>query len=287
MKFKLIYACYLILGVLSVGLYEGCKPETFGNGNGLTSAGLTASFTITPVSGKNNTYVLKANESGVLGVKWDLGDGAGSSLSKAVDTVFYPDAGTYNVVLTVIGKGGSQVTSAPQAITVATSDPSAGNLVQGGKMTGAADDAKWTRLAISPGVTFTMSNGQMVAMGGNGGHAAVYQTINVVAGKKYKVDMNVSGSGATDTWFEVYADFVTPVQGQDYGSSNKLISLNTWAGCGNKAFSGKLSAISCSGSGNTFTFTKSGTVYLLIKSGGSNLGLTGISFTNVEFRGSN
>lgn len=285
MKRKLMGICALVLGVLTIGIYEGCKPEKIGDGNGLTSTNLTASFSVTPVAGKSNYYALKANETGVLGLKWDKGDGGGSNLGKAIDTVFYPDAGQYTITLTAIGKGGVQ-TTANQSVTVATSDPNAGNLVVGGKFQ-AGDDAKWTHITISAGVTMAVSNGAMVALGGNGGHAAVYQAINVVAGKKYKVDMNVSGSGATDTWFEVYADFVTPVNGQDYPSSNKLISLNTWAGCGNKSFSGLLSVLSCSGSGNTVTFTKSGTVYLLIKSGGSNLGSTGISFTNVTFRGSN
>ena len=285
MKFNRIKIGILATGMLFTGIYMGCRPEKIGEGNGLSSAGLTASFTVTPVSGKPNYYALKANETGLLGLKWNKGDGGGSAFGKAIDTVFYPDAGKYTIMLTAIGKGGTQ-TMASQDVTVATSDPIAGNLVQGGKMQ-AGDDAKWTHFTISPGVTFTLNSttGQMVALGGNNGHAAIYQAINVVAGRKYKVDMNVSGSGATDTWFEVYADFPMPVAGQDYPSNNKLISLNTWGGCGNKSFSGKLSAISCSGSGNTFTFTKSGTVYLVIKSGGSNLGTTGISFTNVEFRG--
>lgn len=285
MKFKNFSAGVLVAGALVSAFYIGCKPDKITTGNGLSSAGLAASFSVTPVSGKSNYYVLKAADAGVLGVKWDLGDGGGSNLGKTVDTVFYPDAGAYTITLTAIGKGGSTATTT-QNITVATSDPNAGNLVQGGKMQ-AADDAKWTHLQISNGVTMAINGGYMWATGGNGGHAAVYQPISVVAGKKYKVDMTVTGSGATDTWFEVYADYTAPVQGQDYSSSNKMISLNTWAGCGKGQFTGSLSAISCSGNGNTITFTKTGTIYLLIKSGGANLGTTGIGFTNVTFRGSN
>ncbi|PTQ99958.1 hypothetical protein C8P68_102789 [Mucilaginibacter yixingensis] len=286
MKTKILAIGALLAGVVAMSIYSGCKPEKVSTGNGLTTDNLAANFTVTPIPNKPNYYALKAAEvPGVLGYKWNLGDGGGSAAGKAIDTVFYPDAGAYTITLTTIGKGGGSASST-QNISVATSDPNAGNLVQGGKMQ-AGDDAKWTHLQISPGVTMAINNGYMWASGGNGGHAAIYQAINVVAGKKYKVDMLVQGSGATDTWFEVYADFAVPVQGQDYPSSNKLISLNTWAGCGKGQFSGKLSAISCSGSGNTFTFTKSGTVYLLIKSGGSNLGTTGIGFTNVEFRGVN
>ena len=287
MKLNSIKTCLVATGIVAVGIYAGCKPEKFGDGNGLSSPNLNASFTVTPVANKANYYVLKADETGVLAVKWDLGDGAGSAIGKATDTVFYPDAGKYTITLTTVGKGGTQKT-ASQDVTVATSDPVAGNLVLGGNMA-ASDDAYWTHLTFSPGVTMSISDGKMVAIGGNGGHAAVAQAIDVIGGKKYKVDMLVSGSGATDTWFEVYVDTKVPQNGVDYPSSNKLISLNTWAGCGKIAFSGKLSGLSCSGvdSKNIFSFPNSGKVYLVIKSGGSNLGVTGISFTKVEFRGTN
>src|ERR1700761_6147050 len=121
MKLKLKKTYALIPCVLAVAIYAGCKPEKISTGNGLT-ANNDASFTATALSGKPNYYVLKASEAGVLGIKWDLG------------------AGTYNVTLTTIGIGGVSKTSAPKAITIATSDPKAGNLVVGGKM-GPGDDA--------------------------------------------------------------------------------------------------------------------------------------------------
>lgn len=287
MKLNSVQTYLIAAGIVAVGIYAGCKPEKLGEGNGLSSPNLNAAFTVTPIANKPNYYLLKADASSALAVKWDLGDGGGSAIGKAIDTVFYPDAGKYTITLTAIGKGGTQKT-ASQDVTVATSDPVAGNLVLGGNMA-ASDDAFWTHLTFSPGVTMAISDGKMVALGGNGGHAAVAQAIDVVGGKKYKVDMLVSGSGATDTWFEVYVDTKVPQNGVDYPSSNKLISLNTWAGCGKASFSGKLSALSCSGvdTKNVFSFPNSGKVYLVIKSGGSNLGATGISFTKVEFRGTN
>lgn len=268
--------------IIVTGIYAGCKPEKF-EGNGLTSNDLQAAFNVTPVPGKPNYYILKADTKGVLAVKWDTGDGA--AISKSVDTVFFPDAGNYSILLTAIGKGGVSKTSTQQ-LTVSTSDPSAGNLVKGANM-GTGDDAFWNHITISSGVTFAIEDGKMVAKGGNNGHAAVWQAIDVVASRTYKVDMNVSGSGATDTWFEVYVGTKQPVNGQDYSDGGARIALNTWAGCGKTAFNGKLTSISCAGSGNTLKFDKSGTVYLLIKSGGSNLGLTGIGFNKVTFRGVN
>ncbi len=280
-KLNKVYPFLLLCATL--GAFTGCQPEDAGDGNGLTSANIDASFTITPVTGKTNTYALKANEVGVISVKWDKGTGS-ATLGKAIDTIALPDAGVYSIKLTAVGKGGEQKTTA-QDITVATSDPIAGNLVVGGKME-TADAAKWTQFTIGAGVSFAISNGKMTATGGSWGHAGIYQAIQVVAGKKYQVDMLVSGSGASDTWFEVYVSATQPSAGVDYTAGGNRLGLNTWNGCGNATFSGKLTAIGCSGTGKGLVeFTQSGTVYLVIKTGGNNLGTTGISMDNVEFRG--
>jgi hypothetical protein len=283
MKLNIIKICSV--GAVIIGIYTGCKPEKYGEGNGLTSPDLNASFTVTPVAGKANYYVLNADTKGVLGVKWSLEEGLDPAVGKSVDTVFYPDAGTYTVTLYAIGIGGETKTTT-QNVIVPKSDPNAGNLVLGSKMA-AGDDAFWNHITISPGVTFAIENGKMVAKGGGYGHAGIWQAIDVVAGHKYMVDMLASGSGATDTWFEVYVGTKLPVNGQDYSDGGKRLALNTWTGCGNKPFSGKLSSIQCDGAGNTFKAATTGKMYLLIKSGGSNLGLTGIAITKVEFRGIN
>lgn len=268
---------------ISAILY-GCKPEEVGAGNGLDANNMTADFTVTPVAGKSNTYVLKANESGVIGVKWDLGDGAGASPGKTIDTAFFPDAGTYNVTLTAVGIGGMQKTASKEVV-IETSDPVRGNLITGGKMQ-PGDEAQWTTLNISANpLTLTYADNKLTFSGGNGSHTGVYQAVQVEANRQYKVDMAVSGSGATDVWFEVYVGMATPAQGADYNDGGTRLGLNTWAGCGKSPFSGKLSAISCSGNGGgVVSFPNSGTAYVVIRTGGSNFGTTGISITNVELR---
>ncbi|MDB5012032.1 MAG: hypothetical protein JWQ25_234 [Daejeonella sp.] len=277
-------AAFIVAAAFTIGSYIGCQPDEAGDGNGLSDPNVNATFTVTPVEGKTNTYVLKSNTSGVLAVKWDKGDGSGFTKGKLIDTVFYPDAGKYTIVLNAVGKGGIIGTSNAD-VTVATSDPIAGNLVVGGKME-AADDAKWQRLPIGNGVDFTLSGGKMVAAGGGWGHKGIYQAIDVVAGKKYKVDMLVSGGGAINTWFEVYVGTAVPVAGKDYADGGKRLALSTWAGCGNASFNGKLSAISCDApAGNTVQFATTGKVYLVIRTGGEYLGANGISIDNVEFRG--
>jgi len=276
-----------IMGIIGAAIYVGCKPDTIGDGNGLISTNLTASFTVTPISGKLNYYIFRANEAGALGFKWDIGDGGGASIGSAVDTVFYPDAGTYTATLTVIGKGGLTA-NASQTINIATSDPNSGNLIKGGKF-GVGDDAFWTHFIVGTGnnMVINTSTGMMTSNQSNFNAGAIAQTVTLVAGKKYMVDMIMSGSGMTNSWFEVWVDTKAPVNGQDYNTGLKPISLNTYAGCGGASFSGKLSAISCSGTGDPFTVSATGTYYVVIKNGGTNTGTTGVSFTNVTLRGVN
>jgi hypothetical protein len=274
----------IILSVIFVG---SCKKENVGEGNGLKTD-LQASFTIAPVEGRLNTYLVKNTTDGTLATKWDFDKETGFSMGKMTDTIFYPDAGTYSVNMQAMGKGGLFYDAAAQPVTVATSDPVAGNLVQGGKFN-AGDEAKWTTHPISVGVNIAMENSKMVATGGSWGHAAFYQAIQVQANKKYKFSMIVSGSGATDTWFEVYFGTAAPVANSDYKSGGIQIALNTWDGCGNTTFNGNLADIGCAGSlvgkKGEITFSQTGTIYLFIKTGGANLGTSGISIDNVELRG--
>ncbi len=149
------------------------------------------------------------------------------------------------------------------------------------------DNSKWVNLKIKNDdkVKFEINpDGTILASGGNGGHAGVYQAVEVRANKQYKVDFKVKGSGATNTWFEVYVSKTAPVQGSDYSTGGIRIGLNTWTGCGNTSFEGLLSKIKCAGIGNTVTFPTAGTVYIVIKSGGANLGTTGITMSNIDFR---
>lgn len=280
MKLQLNKRSY-VLAMFAIGIaaMTSCKPEELTKDNGLTDSNVDASFTITPVSGKLNTYALRSNTNGVIGVKWDKGEGSGFAAGKLVDTIVYDDAGTYTLTAEAVGRGGATGTSSKQVI-VATSIPIEGNLIKGAKMD-AGDNAFWLPITYSAGVTFSIVNGKMVAIGGSFGHAGIYQSIQLVSGKKYKIDMNVSGSGTTDTWFEVYLGTAAPGAG-DYNSGGTRMGLNTWTGCGTTAFSGKLSAISCVGSGSVVTAAATGTAYLVIRSGGGNLGTTGISIDNIS-----
>lgn len=210
-------------------------------------------------------------------IYWDLGSGSfgdGKTITK-----FFPEKGSYVVRMKIFTEGGTAESS--QTITV-NEDFKGQNLLKGGEMK-TADASNWTVLSISNGVNWNFGATGATASGGNGGHQGIYQAVTVEAGKKYKFDARVFGSGAADTWFEVYINEKAPVAGQDYSGGASLTGLNTWNGCGSSPFDGKLSAISCGGAGNEIQFNKSGTVYVVIKTGGSNLGTTGITLTDVEF----
>ena len=279
---------FLSIGVVMAFLCA-CQPDELGDGNGLYNDNLDASFTITPVSDANNTYVLTANES-YISSNWDLGLGAGFYSGGQSEDIFLPDAGTYTISHQVIGKGGIS-NSVSQELEVAVSDPVSGNIVLGGKFEDTSDYDQWTVLNISDsGAYWVFNEGSATVVASGYSQQAIYQAIDVVAGQTYTIDMLVSGESNDETWFEVMASSEVPTQGQDY-ANGLVMGLNTWNGCGTGSFSGLLSNVGCltnSNSGivsNSVTFETSGTIYLVIKCGGNQT--SGISITNVEMRGSN
>jgi len=278
------YASFFFLATAMISMVS-CQPDETDLGNGLASTN-DPSFTITPNPNSPNRFTLQATNENYLSSKWIIdGIPAVDELGKPKD-IFLPDAGEYVITHSVTGIGGVE-TTASKNINISVSDPVAGNRVIDGRFP--QGKGQWQVLDISAsGASWTFTTGSATINGGGGNQQGIYQPITIEAGKQYQVDMAISGSGATDTWFEVYVSTRPPVPGSDYsgnGDADKRISLNTWAGCGNSPFNGKLSEISCSGSGSKFQFSESGTVYLVIKAGGQNLGTTGITIKNVELRG--
>lgn len=289
LNIKLKYILKNLPLVLLAVVLTSCQPDELGEGNGLNAGELNADFTISEVTDANNTYSLSANNS-YISSSWDVGKGGGFSFGGDSEEVFYPDAGTYTVQHKVTGIGGvSDVIS--KTIDVATSDPIAGNIVKGGKFEDANDHNEWTVLNISAsGASWSFNAGSATIVAGGWNQQAIYQPIEVIADKKYTIDMIVSGDGNDETWFEIFASTTVPTQGSDY-TSNIVMGLNTWGGCGTGSFNGLLSSLGCvdnsytSSRSNEVTFENSGTIYLVIKCGGNQT--SGITISNVEMRGSN
>ena len=284
----------LISSLFTAMISVSCVPESVdGDGNGLTPQSTDASFTVTKTS--ENHYKLISSNNNYLFSKWNLDDGGGFSRGDNNYDIFLPDEGTYNIQHQIIGQGGVIAGTANQSITVALSDPKAGNLIKGGKFLNADDVSKWSLTFPNPSGTalwnFTQGNATFTAKGWD--RNVIYQAVEVVAGRTYSADAVVSSNGVADSWFEIYVGYAKPTANSDYtGDGNDttwLRGINTWAGSGNSAFSGKLSnstvgSVNPNNPKGQFTATTSGTVYFAIRSGGNDM-KDGISVKNIEFRG--
>ncbi len=260
----------------------GCTPDSKDFSLPATISAVT--FTATPLASNPNFIVVKNTTPGAFLLLWDYGNGGTSK--KESDTVLYDVKGTYTVTLIAFNAGGKN--SVSQAITIAR-DYDGVEKLQGGDME-TTSQSKWTVLntgGTQTGIAFT--NGVLKFTNSGDANGAIYQAVNVIAGKKYTFAADIAGSGATNTWFEIYFGKTVPVQGFDY-SDNQYIAMNTWAGCGVSPFSGNLATIGCGGNGagknGVMSFTTSGTIYLVIKVGsccGGNLG-TGMTIDNISLK---
>lgn len=98
-----------------------------------------ASFTVTPVAGVPNKYVLTSTSTNSFRYDWDKAMGSFVQ-GKQVDTVYFPYMGNYTIRLLAYGQGGMDSTS--QVINVAANDPNACNGTQLGFIT-SCTSKKW------------------------------------------------------------------------------------------------------------------------------------------------
>jgi hypothetical protein len=115
MKTIIIISAAIALSVFALGSCEYDKKELGPKPD--------ASFTVTPIAGQVNKYLLTSTSTNAFRYDWDKADGAGFLTGKQVDTVYFPDKGTYNVKLLVFGESG--IDSASQSVVVANDDPAA------------------------------------------------------------------------------------------------------------------------------------------------------------------
>jgi len=130
-------AALLSLSILLI--FVSCKYDTRDLGSAPD-----ASFTVTPIAGQTNKYLLTSTSQNAFRYDWDKGGGNYAG-GKAVDTAYFPDAGTYKVRLFAYGHSG--IDSAMQTITIATDDPAA---ITPFKLLTGNSSRKW-KLAPEPG----------------------------------------------------------------------------------------------------------------------------------------
>jgi len=78
-----------------------------------------ASFVMTPVAGRVNTYLLTSTSENAFGYQWDKGNGSYAK-GKQIDTAYFPLRGTYSVKLRAFGRGGYD--TAAQSVTITVDD---------------------------------------------------------------------------------------------------------------------------------------------------------------------
>ncbi len=110
---------YILIVIFSSVLFFSCKYDVRDLG-----PKPTASFTVTPIAGQTNKYLLTSTSQNAFRYDWDKGiAGTGYLQGKQIDTVYFPDRGDYMVRLFVFGHSG--IDSAKQVVTVAADDPAA------------------------------------------------------------------------------------------------------------------------------------------------------------------
>jgi hypothetical protein len=82
-----------------------------------------ASFTVTPITGQVNKYLLTNTSQNAFRNDWDKADGKGYVTGKMTDTVYFPDKGDYTIKLLAYGQSGIDTTA--KVINVAIDDPAA------------------------------------------------------------------------------------------------------------------------------------------------------------------
>jgi hypothetical protein len=307
MKSKIIINSFSIFfGIATLSLLNSCQTDTVDNGL-VNKTTLDASFTITPVAGEINTFVLEGSKN-VIASKWYFNKGAKATIGKTTEKVSFPDVGVYNIKHTAIGIGGEEQEST-QTITITIPDPIGGNLINGGQFRDTKDFSKWTRLVYFDSSGNPVQNarwafnpetpqgpGSATIIASKWEQQGIYQIINVVANQDYKIEMVISGEeSATNTWFEVYVDPTPPAitkSGDDYSAGGAKLKLTTWCGGLAGKFAGDLSVLDCDTQKDPkrlvkgiINFKKSGPVYFVIRSGGEKGGASGITIQDVQVRG--
>ena len=112
---KSLQISLLVISFCGLISMSGCRPDD------LVDLGekADASFTMTPIAGRVNTYLLQSTSVNAFGYQWDKGNG---SFVKGIqnDTAYFPLKGTYKVNLRAFGRGGYDTAS--QSVVIAVDD---------------------------------------------------------------------------------------------------------------------------------------------------------------------
>lgn len=108
--------CLLVFALISI-FYSGCKDDDY---IGKLGTPAKASFKVTKITGKVNTYLLESTSENAYRYQWDFGLNEGPKLAAAATEAYFISKGTYNVKLYAYGEGGYDI--ANQAVVVDQDD---------------------------------------------------------------------------------------------------------------------------------------------------------------------
>jgi hypothetical protein len=218
MKTIKILSKLLMLGVILIS--SGCANDD--NFEAFVPTSEDAAYTFTFDTENPNKVIFTANtEVETWYTHWDFGDNSSAEGMEA--SKIYLKKGDYNVRFKIFTEGGE----AEFIQTIVIVDDFKGqNILLNGEFNGSEN---WTVLPISEGVEVNFTGDKAVWTGGSFGQEGIYQPVHVEAGVPYQIDMEVSGNGLSDSWYEVYIGAEIPVPGQDYTDGGIRLGLNTWS----------------------------------------------------------
>lgn len=104
--------CLLFLALITLFNFS-CKEEDYASKLG-TSA--KASFKVSKVAGKQNTYLLESTSEGAYRYQWDFGLNEGLKSGGSSIEAYFISKGTYNVKLYAHGEGGYDIATQPVVV---------------------------------------------------------------------------------------------------------------------------------------------------------------------------
>jgi hypothetical protein len=271
-NFKIIRIIFpLALGAL---VLLGCKKQTndsyeiYGKVDSLT-----ASFTVTPVQDNGTKFIVTNTTPGMcVGTWWNADQGNGFVGGKAIDTLFYPLAGTYNIKMQAIDKRGRLYSTGPIAVTTTVNDPR--YILKGGQMR-LGDDLYWSHFDQGAPYAIWTFAPSAYKVTGNPKNSGIYQAVQLTAGKIYNISISSTASSYNSSWGEVWVGKYQPANGSDYSASapsagNASAQTPTFV-----SWSSSTTSLTTSTKTSTFTPGSTGTYYFVIKVG------TGSSFSSI------
>ncbi len=231
---------------------------------------------------------------------WDFGDGSTSDEMSPTHT--YATVGDFQVSLSVTGGDLMDAITKPITIVRPGGIPTGVPVLAGVEMD---EEEAWTvghNSGSDPLMSYEFGSSSLkLTANESADQIHLWQAVDLEAGKRYLVAMDVAGPSLTNGYFQITIGRSEPVSSEDYNydwtpnegdecpdglsgidcNSSKVVGLNYWKGCATSAFDGDIVEVACDGpaqqrdlnnpkdtnTSGVITVPESGTYYFVIKGG--------------------